>query len=327
MGIFRLRKTYYLYNPKTLEYERIYPSAKDRFAVVLQNLSWGLLIGTGVFFAFMYLFDSPLEALLRKENRLLQIQYDILMKELDLANDVLEDLQQRDEHLYRAVFQADSIPMSIRKSGFGGSNRYEHLKGFPNSDLVEETTRKMDILKKQLYIQSNSLEELIALGKDMEDKIRCIPAIQPVSDKELKHMASGYGMRIDPFYLIPKFHAGMDFTANIGTEIYATGNGTVIHAAWKQGYGNCIIIDHGYDYKTLYGHIDKYKVKVGQKVSRGEFIATVGNTGKSKGPHLHYEVIYKGSHVNPKNYYFQDLSPEEYDRMLRMAENHGQVMD
>ena len=316
-----------MYNPKTLEYERVYPSAKERVAVVVRNLSLGLFIGFIAFFAFMYFFNSPMEALLRKENKLLQTQYEMLLQELGQANDVLEDLQQRDEHLYRAIFHADSIPMSIRKSGFGGANRYEHLKGLPNSDLVVETTQKMDILKKQLYIQSNSLEELISLGKDMEHKIRCIPAIQPVANKDLKRTASGYGMRIDPIYHIPKFHSGMDFTADTGTEIYATGNGTVIYASWKQGYGNCVIIDHGYDYKTLYGHIDKYKVRVGQKVLRGEVIATVGNTGKSTGPHLHYEVMYKNRYDNPAKYYFQDLAPEEYDQMLQIADNHGQVMD
>jgi murein DD-endopeptidase MepM/ murein hydrolase activator NlpD len=316
-----------MYNPQTLEYERVYPSAKERIAVALRNLSIGLFIGFIAFFTFIHFLSSPMEALLRKENKLLQTQYEMLLKELGQANDVLEDMRQRDEYLYRAIFHADSIPQSIRNSGFGGSNRYEHLKGLSNSELVIETAKKMDILKKQLYIQSNSLEELISLGKDMEHKIRCIPAIQPIADKDLKRMASGYGMRTDPFYHIPKFHTGMDFTAAIGTEIYATANGTVIHASYKQGYGNCVIIDHGYDYKTLYGHIDKYKVRVGQKVARGEFIATVGNTGKSKGPHLHYEVIYKGRHENPVNYYFKDLTPEEYDRMLQIADNHGQVMD
>ncbi|MDR0395605.1 MAG: M23 family metallopeptidase [Tannerella sp.] len=327
MGILGSRKTYYRYNDKTLEYERVYLSAKERVAVVLRNLSLGLLIGFIAFFAFIRFFNSPMETLLRKENRLLQTQYDMLLKELGQANDVLEDMQQRDEHLYRAIFHADSIPMSIRKSGFGGSNRYEHLNGLPNSDLIIETTQKMDILKKQLYIQSNSLEELISLGKDLEHKIRCVPAIQPVANKDLKRTASGYGMRIDPIYHIPKFHAGMDFSAALGTEIYATGNGVVIYASWRQGYGNCVIIDHGYDYKTLYGHIDKYKVRVGQKVSRGEVIATVGDTGKSTAPHLHYEVMYKGRHDNPTKYYFQDLTPEEYDRMLQIADNHGQVMD
>ena len=327
MGLFKSRTTYYRYNPKTLEYERVYPSTKERFMVILRNLSLGLAIGVIAFFSFIRFFDSPMETLLRKENKLLETQYEMLIMELKQANDVLEDLQQRDQNLYRAVFHADSIPMSIRKSGFGGSNRYEHLKGLPNSDLVIETTKRMDILKKQLYVQSNSLDELISMGKDLQNKLKCIPAIQPVSNKDLKRTASGYGTRIDPIYHIPMFHTGMDFTAAVGTEIYATGNGTVIFASRKQGYGNCVIIDHGYDYQTLYGHIDKYKVRVGQKVSRGEVIATVGNTGKSTGPHLHYEVIYKGRHDNPAKYYFQDLTPEEFDQMIQIAENHGQVMD
>jgi len=327
MGLFKSRKAYYKYNQSTLEYERVYPSAKERFVVALRNLTLGLIIGVATFFAFQYFFDSPMEALLRKENKLLETQYDMLIMELESANEVLEDLQQRDENLYRAIFHADSIPMSIRKSGFGGSNRYEHLKGLPNSELVIETTQRMDILKKQLYIQSNSLEELIAMGKDLQNKLLCLPAIQPVANKDLKRTASGYGMRIDPIYHIPMFHSGMDFTAAIGTEIYATGNGTVTFVSRKQGYGNCIIIDHGYDYKTLYGHIDKYKVRVGQKVTRGEVIATVGNTGKSTGSHLHYEVLYKNRHDNPAKYYFQDLTPEEFDRMIQIADNHGQVMD
>ena len=327
MGLFSSRKTYYMYNQKTLEYERVYPSTKERFIVVLRNLSLGLAFGIAAFFSFIYFFNSPLEELLRKENRLLQTHYDMLMMELNQANDVLEDLQLRDQNLYRAIFNADSIPMSIRKSGFGGSNRYEHLKGLTNSDLVIETTKRMDMLKKQLYVQSNSLEELVSIGKDFENKIRCLPAIQPVANKDLKRTASGYGMRIDPIYHIPMFHAGMDFSAAIGTEIYATGDGTVVFASRKQGYGNCLIIDHGYDYETLYGHIDKFKARVGQKVKRGEVIATVGNTGKSVGPHLHYEVLYKGRPDNPAKYYFQDLTPEEYDQMLQIAENHGQVMD
>lgn len=327
MGLFKTRKAYYMYNPKTLEYERVYPSAKERFGIFLRDLSLGLLIGVGAFVASIYLFDSPMEALLKKENTLLQTQYNLLLMDLGQANDVLEDLQQRDENLYRAIFNADSIPMTIRKSGFGGTNRYEHLTGLSNSELVIETTRKIDILKKQLYVQSNSLEELIEIGKDMENKLRCIPAIQPVANKDMKRTASGYGMRIDPFYKIPMFHSGMDFTAPIGTDIYATGDGTVVLASRKQGYGNCVIIDHGYDYKTLYGHLDKYKVRVGQKVKRGEVIATVGNTGRSTGPHLHYEVMYKGRYDNPAKYYYQDLTPDEFDQMIQLAENHGQVMD
>ena len=233
---------------------------------------------------------------------------------------LLEDALAYDEN-------AESIPESVRKAGFGGTNRYEHLMSLSNPELVVSTTQKMDMLRKQLYIQSNSLEELISLGKNQEERSKCIPAIQPISNKDLRRTASGYGVRIDPIYRTPRFHSGMDFSAKVGTEIYATGNGVVTFAAWKQGYGNCLIIDHGYGYQTLYGHMSKFKKRVGQKVTRGEVIGEVGNTGKSTGPHLHYEVIVRGKYDNPSKYYYMDLSPEEYDRMIQIAENHGQVMD
>lgn len=327
MKLFRSRKTYYLYDPNTLNYERVYPSARDRFFAILRHLSTGVAFGVATFFVMMHLVDSPMESQLQKENKLLQTQYEVLSLRLTTALEVLNDIQQRDENLYRAIFQAESIPESVRKSGFGGSNRYEHLMNLSNPELVVSTTQKMDMLRKQLYIQSNSLEELINMGKNQEERSKCIPAIQPISNKDLTRTASGYGMRIDPIYRSPRFHAGMDFSAKVGTEIYATGNGVVTFAAWKQGYGNCLVIDHGYGFETLYGHMSKYKVRVGQKVTRGEVIGEVGNTGKSTGPHLHYEVMVRGKHDNPSKYYYMDLTPEEYDRMIQIAENHGQVMD
>lgn len=327
MKLFKSRKTYYLYNPSTLSYERVYPTAKERFFGLLRHLSIGIAIGVAAFFVMLYWIPSPMESRMQKENKLLQTQYEVLSLRLNEAQEVLEDIQQRDENLYRAIFQAESIPESIRKSGFGGSNRYEHLTMLSNPELVVSTTQKMDMLDKQLYIQSNSLEELINLGKSQEERLKCIPAIQPISNKDLRRTASGYGFRIDPIYRTPKFHSGMDFSAKIGTEIYATGDGKVVYAAWKQGYGNCIIIDHGYGYQTLYGHMSKYNARVGQQIKRGEVIGYVGNTGKSTGPHLHYEVIVHGQHDNPSKYYFMDLTPEEYDQMIQIAENHGQVMD
>ena len=327
MKLFKSRKTYYFYNPGTLNYERVYPSSKDRFLTVLRHLSTGIAFGVGTFLAMMYLVDSPMESRLRKENHLLQTQYEVLSLRLDEALEVLDDIQRRDENLYRTIFQAESIPESVRKAGFGGTNRYERLMSLPNAELVVSTTEKMDMLRKQLYIQSNSLEELIALGKNQEERGKCIPAIQPIANKDLRRTASGYGMRIDPIYRTPRFHSGMDFSAKVGTEIYATGNGVVTFAAWKQGYGKCLIIDHGYGYQTLYGHMNKFRKRVGQKVTRGEVIGEVGNTGKSTGPNLHYEVIVRGRHDNPSRYYYMDLTPEEYDRMIQIAENHGQVMD
>ena len=305
MKLFKSRKTYYLYNPNTLNYERVYPSSKDRLFTVLRHLSTGIAFGVATFFVMMHLVDSPMESQLRKENRLLQTQYEVLSLRLNNALDVLDDIQQRDENLYRAIFQAESIPESVRKAGFGGTNRYEHLMSLSNPELVVSTTQKMDMLRKQLYIQSNSLEELISLGKNQEERSKCIPAIQPISNKDLRRTASGYGVRIDPIYRTPRFHSGMDFSAKVGTEI----------------------IDHGYGYQTLYGHMSKFKKRVGQKVTRGEVIGEVGNTGKSTGPHLHYEVIVRGKYDNPSKYYYMDLSPEEYDRMIQIAENHGQVMD
>ena len=327
MKLFKSRKTYYLFNPNTLNYERVFPTVKDRLFAVLRHLTTGVAFGVITFFVMMHLVDTPMVQRLRKENKLLQTQYEVLSLRLNSALEVLEDLQQRDENLYRAIFQAESIPESVRKAGFGGTNRYEHLMSLTNPELVVATTQKMDMLRKQLYIQSNSLEELINLGKNQEERSKCIPAIQPIANKDLRSTASGYGMRIDPIYRTPRFRSGMDFSAKIGTDIYATGNGVVTFAAWKQGYGNCLIIDHGYGYKTLYGHLNKFKKRVGQKVTRGEVIGEVGNTGKSTGPHLHYEVIVRGKNDNPSRYYYMDLTPEEYDRMIQIAENHGQVMD
>ncbi|MDR1356958.1 MAG: M23 family metallopeptidase [Tannerellaceae bacterium] len=327
MGLFKSRKSYYLYDPNTLSYERVYPSFKDRIFAVVRHLSTGIVIAVAIYFSFTQFFDSPMEAQLRKENRLMQTQYEVLSLRLNDAFTVLNDVQQRDENLYRAIFQVESIPESIRKAGVGGVNRYEHLMSLSNPDLVVATTQKMDMLKRQLYVQSNSLEELVNIGKTQEERLKCIPAIMPVATKDLRRMASGYGMRIHPIYHIPKFHSGMDFSAPTGTDIYATGDGVITFSGWRQNYGNCITIDHGFGYQTLYGHMSKMNARVGQKVTRGEIIGLVGDTGLSTGPHLHYEVIIRGKHNDPSKFYFLDLSPEEYDQMIQLAANHGNVMD
>ena len=226
----------------------------------------------------------------------------------------------------RVIFQADPIPDDVRHAHYN-SQRYEELLALPSSEIMVNTSFLVDDLAKQIYIQSQSYDQLVDLVKTNETKLKHVPAIQPVLNKDLTRVASGYGRRIDPVYRTPKMHHGMDFTAPIGTDIYATGNGKVTFAGWKQGYGNTLIIDHGFGYETLYAHCSKLLAKVGQKVTRGEVVALVGNSGKSTGPHLHYEVHYKEKPVNPMNFYFLDLSPEEYDMMIQLAANAGQVMD
>lgn len=322
-----MRKVYYVYNPKTRTYDRVYPTVRQRMMNFLRQLFVGMGLGAASFIVLIWIFGSPSEKELRIENSKLVAQYNVLSKRLDEALGVMKDIQQRDDNLYRVVLQADPIADAVRTAGYGGTNRYEELMDMANADLVVNTTQKMDFLDRQLYIQSQSFDEVVNLFKQNDEMLKCIPAIQPVSNKDLKKTASGYGMRIDPIYKTSKFHEGMDFSASTGTPIYATGNGTVTKAGWQSGYGRVVVINHGYGYETLYAHMNKIDVRKGQRVVRGEVIGEVGNTGKSTGPHLHYEVHVKGRVVNPVNYYFMDLSADDYDRMIQMAENHGNVLD
>ncbi len=320
------KKIYYIYNPKTLSYERVYPSWRQRMLGVLRYLLIGGVISVGLVLAFYVWLGSPKEAVLKLENERMEAQYKLLSKRVDQALAVMSDLQQRDDNMYRVILQADPIADEIRNINYT-AERYEDLQKMNDAKLATSVSQKVDRLARQVYVQCNSMNELFELAHGQEERIKHIPAIQPVSNKNLKRTASGYGYRIDPVYKTTKFHEGMDFAANTGTPVYATGNGRVIEAKWKQGYGNTVVIDHGYGYVTRYAHLHKSLVRQGQEVVRGEEIAQVGNTGKSTGPHLHYEVLYKGRHQNPINYYFFDLSPEDYDRMIQLAENQGRVMD
>ena len=322
-----MRKVYYIYNPRTQTYDRIYPTVRQRALSILRRLFFGMGLGAGSFIVLLLIFGSPSEKELRKENSRLQAQYNVLSRRMDEAMGVLQDVQQRDDNLYRVIFQADPIPSAIRKAGYGGTNLYEHLMDMANSDLVVNTTQKMDMLTKQLYIQSRSFDDVVEMCKNHDEMLRCIPAIQPISNKDLRKTASGYGTRIDPIYGTTRFHAGMDFSAHPGTDVYATGDGTVVKMGWETGYGNLIIVDHGFGYQTWYAHLQGFRTKLGKRVVRGEVIGAVGSTGKSTGPHLHYEVHVKGQVVNPVNYYFMDLSAEDYDRMIQIAANHGKMMD
>ena len=322
-----MRKVYYIYNPTTRTYDRVYPTFRQRVINFLKRLFVGMGLGAGSFILLIWIFGSPSEKELRIENSRLLAQYNVLSRRLDEALGVMQGIQQRDDNLYRVVLQADPVADAVRKAGYGGTNRYEELMDMANSDLVVNTTQKMDMLNRQLYIQSKSFDEVVDLFKNHDEMLKCIPAIQPVANKNLKYTASGYGMRIDPIYKTAKFHNGMDFSANIGTPVYATGDGVIKKAGWQSGYGKIIVVSHGFGYETWYAHLNKYNVRVGQKVVRGEVIGEVGNTGKSTGPHLHYEVHLKGKVVNPVNYYFMDLSAEEYDQMIELAANQGKVFD
>lgn len=322
-----MRKVYYIYNPQTQTYDRIYPTVRQRVVSSLRRLFIDIGVVAVCFIVLLLIFGSPSEKELRKENSRLEAQYNVLSRRMDEAMGVLQDIQQRDDNLYRVIFQADPVPSAIRQAGYGGTNRYGHLMDMANSELVVNTTQKLDLLSKQLYIQSNSFDDVVELCKSHDEMLRCIPAIQPISNKDLKQTASGYGTRIDPIYGTARFHSGMDFSANPGTDVYATGDGTVVKMGWETGYGNTIVIDHGFGYRTWYAHLRDFRTKPGKRVVRGEVIGGVGSTGKSTGPHLHYEVHVKGQVVNPVNYYFMDLSAEDYDRMIQMAANHGKMMD
>ena len=322
-----MAKKKFHFNPETLSYEQIEHTLTHWLKQLAIHALSGASLGIIFFFIFVSTIPSPEEKQLTQDKSHMEAQYKVLDRQLQEVQYVMNDLQQRDDNLYRVIFQADPIPLSVRRGSSADTQYYEQLLDMTNSEIVVSTSKKLNELKKELYIQSKSYDELVLLAKNKETMLENLPAIQPVLNKNLMRMASGYGWRIDPIYHSRRFHAGMDFTAPIGTDIYATGNGTVSGAGWEQGYGNCVQIDHGYGYVTLYAHMNAIKVRVGQKLKRGDVIGMIGNTGKSTGPHLHYEVHYKGEIMNPQNYYYLDLSPAEYDRMVQMSNNAGQMFD
>ena len=323
-----MAKIKYYYDTKTLSYKRIELNTFDKFKRSLGFLSASTVVGLIMVIVFFQFFDSPKEKRLKSEIENLVLQYDILSKKMTQIDLVLDDIQHRDDNIYRVIFEADPIPSSIRKAGFGGVNRYKDIRNFSNAELVIEASKKADKLSKQLYIQSKSFDEVIDLAKNKADMLASIPAIQPIANKDLGRVASGYGYRIHPIYKTRKLHTGMDFTAPQGTPIYATGDGKIEKVRRsRRGYGNHVIVDHGYGYQTLYAHMTKYIVYRGQKVKRGEIIGYVGSTGTSVAPHLHYEVMKNKRKINPVNYYYNDLSPEEYDKMLEISSQNNQSFD
>jgi hypothetical protein len=323
-----MRKPKYKFNHETLSFDKIRLGIKE-LALRLFAYFIGSLFLAGIYgFIFAFIFDSPKEKALKRELQQLDLQYEIMNREMGNVEKVLGNLQETDDNLYRTIFEAEPIASSLRDGGIGGVNRYEELEGYNNSELIIETARRLDRIRKKVYVQSKSFDDLIVLAKEKETMLRNIPAIQPVSNKDLKRTASGYGLRIHPIYKIAKFHAGMDFTAPTGTDIYATGDGVVeLIKSDKRELGNHIILDHGFGYETIYAHLEGFNVRQGQKVKRGDVIGYVGSTGLSTAPHLHYEVKINGRNVDPALYYFNDLTPDEYDRMLEISTKTGQTFD
>jgi len=323
-----MAKVKYYYDADTLSYRKIERRKKEVYQKGTLIFLAILLIAFFGFIIFSQFLMSPNERAQKRELDNLKLHYDLLSKRIEETSNILAEIQQRDNNIYRVFFEANPIPEEQRTAGFGGVNRYKSLEGFDNSAMIQKATKDIDVLSKQLVVQSKSLDEIVSLAKEKEKMLASLPAIQPVSNEYLTRMASGYGWRNDPFTKARKFHKGMDFTAPQGTPVYATGDGVVLRADGNAtGYGKHVRIDHGFGYVTLYGHMTKFVVKRKQKIKRGDLLGYVGSTGRSKAPHLHYEVRKNGQAINPINFYYGSLTPEEFNAMLKIAELEGQSYD
>ena len=325
-----MSKVKYYYDSDTLSYRKIEPKKGRKFGYAFLVIL-GMLI-SGILLNIVYLnipgIETPKEKALMRENSNLLLNYEILNREFEQRAIVLDELQDRDNNLYRVYFEVNPIPEEQRKAGFGGTNRYKSKEGYDNSKLIIETHKRLDILTKQIVVQSKSLDEISKLAEEKEKLLEAIPAIQPVNNENLTRMASGFGYRTDPFTKAIKKHWGMDFTAPRGTPVYASGNGVVSRADNSaSGYGKHIRIDHGFGYESLYAHLYKYNVRKGQKIKRGDLIGFVGSTGRSEAPHLHYEIFKDGERINPINFYYGNLTSEEFAELLKKSQQENQSLD
>ncbi len=323
-----MAKVKYYYDSDTLSYQKIKRKKgfiAKQFIGLIVSVFLFMILG---FVVFTPIFESPKEKELKRELEFVKLNEGLHSKKMEQLSSILKEIQDRDNNLYRLYFEVNPIPEEQRIAGFGGVNRYKALEGFDNSEMIADVTKNMDILSKQLYVQSKSLDEIVKLAENKEELLAAIPAIQPIKNTDLTRMASGYGWRSDPFTKARKRHNGMDFSAPRGTPVYATGDGKIIRVdQGSAGFGKHIRIDHGFGYLTIYAHLSKYNVKKYQKVKRGDLIGFVGNTGRSQAPHLHYEVHKKGSKINPINFYYGNLSPKEFEAMQKAAQIEGQSLD
>ena len=323
-----MSKVKYYYDSESLSYRKIERKKRKTFKYILAFLSASALFGFFFVFIASYYLESPNEKALNRELQNLKLNFELLNKKFDEAESVLSNVEDRDNNIYRHYFEANPIPDEQRKAGFGGVNRYKEYQGYDNSELIIKSNKRIDKLQKRIVVQSKSLDEIAILATEKEKLLAAIPAIQPINNEDLTRMASGYGMRTDPFTKARKMHWGMDFTAPRGTAIYAAGDGIVKRADGSAtGYGKHIRIDHGFGYTSLYAHLYKYNVRKNQKVKRGDLIGFVGSTGRSEAPHLHYEVFKDEQRINPINFYYGSLTAEEFNTLLERASLENQSLD
>ena len=320
------KRIFYKYNPETDNFERYYPTIKDWIGNVLKIFIVAGILSVLFVIIFNLTWISPKEENIIEENKRLKSQYGVLSARLDNLLTVMEKLEDRDDNFYRVMLQLDPVSDAQRLSGIDRENRYSQLSKLSDARLVEQLSKRMNILETRICSQLQSFSQLQDALENQQEKLAHIPSVLPINIADYT-MSSGYGHRIDPIYGSTKFHEGLDFAADQGTNVFATGEGKVVQAGRREGYGNCIDVDHGYNYLTRYAHLSEILVTQGTEVKRGQLIGKVGSTGKSTGPHLHYEVRYKNEPQNPVNYYFMDLTPEQYIEMIQMAENAGHVMD
>lgn len=318
-----MKKEKFIYNKHTLSYEKVEKSLQQRLFLWFGYACAVIVTATLFHFTSQSFFPSPNEQILMRELNQMENQYGVVNEQLELYNKVLQNLQDRDANVHRAMFGMDPVDKGIWEGGIGGSEKYSHLKAFKNSGpIMSATMKRLDKLGRQMSIQSKSLDSIVVLIKEKDKMLASIPSIKPVrKDKLNKSMSqmSGFGVRIHPIFKVAKMHQGIDFAARSGTPIYATGDGVVARAASSSGYGKNVVLNHGYGYKTLYGHMSKLLVKPGEKVIKGQKIGLVGSTGRSTAPHLHYEIHYKGKPINPIDYCRDNLTPQEYEQMVEMA--------
>lgn len=322
------KRVKYVFNHKTLSFEHARLTARHYFLKILSYISTSVVFTVVFVVLGSYFFDSPKERMLRRENRQYELQFKMMNERLEKLQVVLNDMADRDDNIYRVIFEAEPIPSDARKAGYGGAARYKNLEGYRNSDILIQTAKKLDQITAKTYVQTKSFDEVYEMAKNKSRLIASIPAIQPVSNIDLRRLSSYFGYRTDPFYKVMKFHEGVDFSAPIGTDIYTTGDGVVVSAERSiGGYGNQIVIDHGFGYKTMYAHLQAFKVHAGEQVKRGQVIGLLGSTGKSTSPHCHYEVWKNNKPVDPINYFFNDITAQQYEEILIQSQRASQTMD